>query len=40
VTSWSRIGDDQGGAVVLLGADVGEFTLDLGAGGRVGAEGF
>jgi hypothetical protein len=38
VTSWSRIGGGQCGAVVQLGADSGEFALDVGADRRVGAQ--
>jgi hypothetical protein len=39
VTSWSRIGG-RPGAVFLLGADGGQFPLDIGADGRIGAQGF
>src|SRR5580692_7295763 len=38
VTSWSRIGG-RPGALVLLGADGGQFPLDIGADGRISPQG-
>jgi hypothetical protein len=38
-TSWSRI-SGLPGSVVLLGADGGQFTLDISADGRIGTQRF